>query len=41
MSEEFNYEEELIKFIEYVLEEELPFEKSYEYALKLKERINK
>lgn len=33
-------QEELIKFIEFVLEEELPHEISWSYATKLKERLN-
>lgn len=33
-------QEELIKFIEFVLEEELPHEKSWDYAVELKERLN-
>ena len=40
MSEEIDYKEELIKFIEFVLEEELPFESSWKYAIELKERLN-
>ena len=34
-----DYKQELIQFIEYVLEEELPGEKSWDYAMKLAERL--
>ena len=33
------YKEELLKMIEYILKEELPYEKSWVYATELKERI--
>jgi len=34
-------ENELIKIIEFILEEELPHEKSWTYATELKERMEK
>jgi hypothetical protein len=41
MSEEINYKEELHKFIDYVLAEELPFEMSWNYATELKKRLER
>jgi len=39
MTDDIDYKSELIKFIEFVLENELPHEMSWDYATALKEKL--